>query len=577
MEHSKLKTQKPQKTSRYLPPAVRIFALGGLGEIGKNMYGIEYKNEIILIDAGLKFPDAHMNGVDYIIPDIRYLLDKPQQIKALFLTHGHEDHIGAIPYLLRHLSFPIYGGALTIGLVKAKLEEHKLTNSVDFHIIQDHERVSFQQLSVHFFRTIHSIPDAFGIVVDTPYGSIVHTGDFKFDMTPEGKTADLHKMMQLGEKGVLALLSDSTNSEREGQSLSEQTVGESVLELIQQCEGRVLFATFASNVHRLQQVIHAASECNRRILILGRSMEKIFSIGQELGHLHIPQGMLMNMKEIHTTPHHQVIILCTGSQGEPNAALTRIAAGSHRHVQIFPGDMVVFSSSPIPGNVIQVNRSIDMLMRSGAAVLYGAEYDIHTSGHGSREDLKLMIRTMRPKYFIPIHGEYRMLVSHQKLAEQVGIPSNRIYVLNNGEPLLITKYHARKGRNLPSGSSFVIRGKVERHEPELIDERNRLAKDGVLIVALVLNNETCQMISGPDLISRGFVYVRDANELMKTAESHLKSALYGLEQKKEARCGIWERKISEVLQNFFYSQLQRTPVIFSSIHSVSHPTQVKDD
>lgn len=549
-------------------PSVRIFALGGLGEIGKNMYGIEYKDEIILIDAGLKFPDSDMSGVDYIIPDVSYLLSKASHVKAIFLTHGHEDHIGGIPYLLKQLNVPIYGGALTIGLVKAKLEEHQLQSQTEFHIFQGHERFSFKHLHVHFFRTIHSIPDAFGIVVDTPYGPVIHTGDFKFDFTPEGKPADLHKIMRIGKEGALALLSDSTNSERAGQTPSERAVGQSILESFQEATGRILFATFASNVHRLQQVVDAALHCNRKIIVVGRSMEKVFTIGQELGYIRVPEGIIVDMKRAGTLPANQVLIICTGSQGETNAALTRIASGSHRHIQIYPEDTVIFSSSPIPGNVLSVNRSINLLMRAGANVIYGTIYDIHTSGHGSQEDLKLMLCAVRPKYFIPIHGEYRMLVGHKLLAEAVGIPKNKIYLLNNGDTLKISKNDAVRGKKIPSGSVFVTQGELRTHETELIQERNHLAQEGVAVVALTIRKDTRQVMFGPDIVTRGFVYMRDAKPLLRRAETELKSLLSNLGEQQEYDRSIWYESTTKLLHDVFYNELGRAPMILPSFHEV---------
>ncbi|WP_458460847.1 ribonuclease J [Paenibacillus sp.] len=547
---------------------VRIFSLGGLGEIGKNMYGIEYKNEIVLIDAGLKFPDAEMAGVDYIIPDIRYLVQKANNIKGLFLTHGHEDHIGAIPYLLKQISVPIYGGALTIGLLKAKLDEHQQLHRAELHVIQGDETVSFNHLHVDFFRTMHSIPDSFGIVVDTPHGSVVHTGDFKFDFTPEGASADIHKMMKIGEKGALALLSDSTNSERMEQTTSDETVGQSILHSFQQCSGRILFATFASNVYRLQQAVRAALACNRKIAIIGRSMDKIFNIGQELSYIDMPEGTLIDIRKVHTLADHKVLIICTGSQGEVNAALTRIASGSHRNVQIQPGDTVIFSSSPIPGNVRNVNRSIDMLMRSGADVIYGRGFDIHSSGHGSREDLKLMLRTIRPQYLIPIHGEYRMLVSHQRLAEQVGIPSDHIFLLENGETVEITPQKAYKGRGIPSGSIFVGRNELRYHEKHLMEERSRLAVDGVVVAAMTIRKKTRELVSGPDLISRGFVYMNDSRPLLKSAEMKLKSSLQNMNEQNKFDLPLWKDHTVKTLNELFYKELGRVPLILPSIHEI---------
>ncbi|MPY19737.1 ribonuclease J1 [Paenibacillus glucanolyticus] len=563
-----IQTAKPAKKPRPSAPPVRIFALGGLGEIGKNMYGVEFKNEIILIDAGLKFPDAEMSGVDYIIPDIRYLIDNKHKVKGLFLTHGHEDHIGAIPYVLRQIQMPIYGGALTIGLVRAKLEEHRLLDQSDLRVFHEDETISFRHLSVHFFRTTHSIPDAFGVVVETPYGPIVHTGDFKFDFTPEDRPADLHKILHIGKRGVLALMADSTNSERDGFTPSERTVGNSILRLFQECPGRILFATFASNVHRLQQVVEAAIRTGRKIAIVGRSMEKVFVIGQELGYIRVPDGMFIDAKAANRYRDDQVLIICTGSQGEPNAALTRIASGAHRSIQIHPEDTVIFSSSPIPGNTQNVNRSIDLLMRAGAEVKYGSILDIHTSGHGCREDLKLMISSLRPKYFVPIHGEYRMMLNHRHLAVQVGVPDSNVYLMNIGNTLSLFRNYARKGRNIPSGDVYINNGELRTHEKELLEERVQLAHDGVVIVAITINRETRKLMSGPELITRGFVYMQDSKPLLRRAEAMLRKQLNKAGEQREYNRAALEQMTNNTLNRYFKRELGRSPYIMPSIMEI---------
>ncbi|MGE7828055.1 ribonuclease J1 [Paenibacillus sp. NPDC093718] len=563
-----IQTAKPAKKPRPSAPPVRIFALGGLGEIGKNMYGVEFKNEIIIIDAGLKFPDAEMSGVDYIIPDIRYLLDNKHKVKGMFLTHGHEDHIGAIPYVLRQIQMPIYGGALTIGLVRAKLEEHRLLDQSDLRVFHEDETIAFRHLSVHFFRTTHSIPDAFGVVVETPYGPIVHTGDFKFDFTPEDKPANLHKILHIGSRGVLALMADSTNSERDGFTPSERTVGDSILRLFRECPGRILFATFASNVHRLQQVVEAAIQTGRKIAIVGRSMEKVFVIGQELGYIRVPDGMMIDVKAVNRYRDDQVLIICTGSQGEPNAALTRIASGAHRSIQIHPEDTVIFSSSPIPGNTQNVNRSIDLLMRAGAEVKYGSILDIHTSGHGCREDLKLMISSLRPKYFVPIHGEYRMMLNHRHLAVQVGVPDSNVYLMNIGNTLSLFRNNARKGRNIPSGDVYINNGELRTHEKELLEERVQLAHDGVVIVAITIHRETRKLLSGPELITRGFVYMQDSKPLLRRAEAMLRKQLNKAGEQREYNRAAWEQMTNNTLNRYFKRELGRSPYIMPSIMEV---------
>jgi ribonuclease J len=547
---------------------ITIFGLGGLGEIGKNMYGIQYKNEMIVVDAGIKFPEEDMPGIDYVIPDITYLIEHIHKVKGIFLTHGHEDHIGALPFVLKQLKVPVYGASLTLGLVRSKLEEHRLLNEVDLHLIQDDTVIDFDEISVSFFRTIHSIPDSFGIVVTTPNGVIVQTGDFKFDFTPVGKHADLSRMAEIGNRGVLALLSDSTNSEKEGFTPSEKTIGDSIIELFSRCTGRILFATFASNVHRLQQVIEAAKLFDRKIAVIGRSMDKVFQIGQDLGYIRIPDGMMIDVRECHKFSAEKIVIICTGSQGEPNAALTRIANGSHRLVEIHPGDVVIFSASPIPGNTLNVNRSIDLLSRAGAEVIYGSILDIHASGHGCQEDLKLMLNLMKPKYFIPIHGEYRMLVQHGKLAEEVGIPSKHIFLLNIGNVLHVSDTNAKLGANVASGSVLIDGKSVSNVGCSEIEHRKKLSRSGLIIIVATIDKQSYRILSGPDIVSRGFVYVRESGGLIKKAEKHTLHVMMKLAEKKVNSIEEWKTRISEQLSVFFEQQIDRAPMIVPIIMEV---------
>jgi ribonuclease J len=544
---------------------ISIFALGGLCEIGKNMYCIQYENEMIVIDAGVKFPEKDMPGIDLIIPDISHLIENQEKIRGIFLTHGHEDHIGAMPFVLRELNVPVYGGALTLGLVRSKLEEHGLLHDAQLNLIDDDTEVHFKHISISFFRTNHSIPDSFGIAVNTPQGVIVQTGDFKFDHTPADKPTDLIKMAEIGKRGVLALLSDSTNSEREGFTPSETTVGNSIRDLFGKCTGRILFATFASNVHRLQQVVEAAQAYGRKIAVIGRSMEKVFQIGQNLGYIRVPEGMIIDTKEINKFSSNQIAIICTGSQGEPNAALTRIARSSHRQVEIHPGDTVIFSASPIPGNTQNVYRSIDLLYRAGAEVIYGSILDIHASGHGSQEDLKLMLNLMKPHYFIPIHGEYRMLVRHASLAEQTGVEKANIFLLNIGNVLHLSREKAEKGVNVHSGSSLVEGNNVSTIRETVMDDRIQLSNNGLIIIAMTVEEKTLRLLSGPDIVSRGFIYVREARELIKKSENRARKIVNELLEQEGNSIEVLKEKLNKELSFFFNKELGRSPIILPII------------
>jgi ribonuclease J len=549
-------------------PHVSIFALGGLGEIGKNMYGIQYENEIIVIDAGLKFPEEDMPGIDLVIPDITYLLQNKEKVKGIFLTHGHEDHIGGLPYVLRELLVPVYGGPLTIGLVQSKLQEHGLHSSSDLHVIDDNREFHYKNLSVSFFRTNHSIPDSFGVVINTPEGIIVHTGDFKIDLTPQGQKSDLAKMADLGEQNVLALLSDSTNSERPGLTPSDKVVGNKIDDIFYNCHTRILFATFASNVYRLQQVVDAAVKYGRKIAVIGRSMEKVFQLGQELGYITVPKTTMIDIKQVDDYVPEQVVIICTGSQGEQMAALTRIAYGSHRSLQIMPGDTVIYSSSPIPGNTQNVYRAIDQLFRAGANVIYGSNLDIHASGHGSQEDLKLMLSLIRPKYFIPIHGEFRMQKMHSRLAEQVGVPLENSFIMDNGDVLELTRDEAKLGTKIPSGVVLVDGSGVGDVGNIVLRDRKRLSEGGLIIVVMTIDMKNFKLLTGPDIISRGFVYVRESEELLREATVVTRQLVHRLLEGKVTSWSEFKAKIVNTLTPFFYEKRERTPMILPIIMEI---------
>jgi ribonuclease J len=549
-------------------PYVKVFALGGLDEIGKNMYAVQYGREIIVIDAGVKFPGPDMPGVDYIIPNIRYLIENRDMVKAIILTHGHEDHIGALPYVLQQLKVPIYGASLTVGFVRAKLEEHHLAKSTDLQLVDEHSVIKFNSMSVEFFRTHHSIPDSLGVVIQTPQGNIVHTGDFKFDMTPVDKPTDWGRLAEIGRKGVLCLLADSTNSEKPGFTPSEKTVGKAIREKFEGCNGRILFATFASNVHRLQQVVEAADATGRKIAIIGRSMERAFRIGMELGYIRPPKDMLIDVNQIDRYPDIGVCIVCTGSQGEPNAALTRIANGSHQKVAVYPEDTIMFSASPIPGNTQNVNRSIDKLLRAGAEVISGSIMDIHASGHGCREDLKLMHSFIRPTYFMPIHGEHRMLVHHAQLAEELGMKRDNIFVMDIGQTLNVSRKMARLGKPLTAGAVLVKGGTISEWESEITEERRQLADSGVIIVNVVVDASQNKLLAGPDMVTRGFIYVREAGDIISQATRVLKRSMAKLQKKEKFHRRGWEESITKTLSSYFETTMGRSPLILPVLMDV---------
>nr|WP_282917654.1 ribonuclease J1 [Streptococcus canis] len=547
------------------PNEVGVFAIGGLGEIGKNTYGIEYKDEIIIVDAGIKFPEDDLLGIDYVIPDYSYIVDNLDRVKALVITHGHEDHIGGIPFLLKQANIPIYAGPLALALIRGKLEEHGLWRDATVHEINHNTELTFKNMRVTFFRTTHSIPEPLGIVIHTPQGKIICTGDFKFDFTPVGDPADLHRMAALGEEGVLCLLSDSTNAEIPTFTNSEKVVGQSILKIIEGIHGRIIFASFASNIYRLQQAAEAAVKTGRRIAVFGRSMEKAIVNGIELGYIKVPKDTFIEANELKNYHANEVLIMCTGSQGESMAALARIANGTHRQVSLQPGDTVIFSSSPIPGNTTSVNKLINTIQEAGVDVIHGKVNNIHTSGHGGQQEQKLMLSLIKPKYFMPVHGEYRMQKVHAGLAMDTGIPKENIFIMENGDVLALTSNSARIAGHFNAQDIYVDGNGIGDIGTAVLRDRRDLSEDGVVLAVATVDFETQMILAGPDILSRGFIYMRESGDLIRESQRVLFNAIRIALKNKDASIQSVNGAIVNALRPFLYEKTEREPIIIPMV------------
>lgn len=548
---------------------IKVAALGGLNEVGKNMTVIEYKDEIIVIDAGLSFPEDEMLGVDIVIPDITYLMRNKDRIKGIFITHGHEDHIGALPYILKKLNVPVYGSRLSISLIQVKLKEHKL-NNVKLNVVTPRQIIKLANMDIEFIKMNHSIPDAYSIAVHTDQGIIFHTGDFKVDLTPiDGDVMDMHRICELSQKGVLLMLADSTNVGKPGYSMSERTVGTGLDDLFRKgCDSRIIVATFASNIHRLQQIVNMAAKFGRKVAVSGRSMVNVVGVAKELGYLEIDDDMLIDLNDISKYQDNELVIITTGTQGEPMSALARMATSEHKKVEIRRGDLVIISAHPIPGNEKLISKVINFLFEKGAEVVYNDIADIHVSGHACQEELKLMHRLVRPKYFMPAHGEFRMLKRHAELAVELGMPENNVFVMQTGEVLELDKNSAGVTNRIPTGNVLVDGLGVGDVGNIVLRDRKHLSEDGLMIVVVTISKEDGKVLAGPDIISRGFVYVRESEDLMDGAKNLIKDVLVECEENNIKEWAYLKNNIKENLKEYLYQKTKRNPMILPIIMEV---------
>jgi len=545
---------------------LKIIPLGGLLEIGKNMTVFEYEDDIIIVDCGLAFPEDEMLGIDLVIPDISYLEKNKNKIRGMVITHGHEDHIGAIPYVLKQINVHIYATRLTVGLINNKLEEHKLLRSTKMNIVNPGESVRLGKFNVEFIKSCHSIPDSVMLAIETPVGTVVHTGDFKVDFTPiDNELMDFTRMAEIGKKGVLALMSDSTNSERRGYTMSESSVGEVLDKLFVNCTKRIVVATFASNVHRVQQIVNAAVKTNRKIAVCGRSMIKMIEVAMELGYIDVPDNVFIDIDMIKNYPDESLLIITTGSQGETMSALTRMANGDHKKVEITSNDLIIISANPIPGNEKYVSKVIDDLMQLGAEVIYSSLTDIHVSGHACQEEQKLILSLFKPKYFMPVHGEYRQLVCHAETAKKMGIKSENIFLSTNGRILELNENYGKLTGTVPFGKVLVDGLGVGDVGNIVLKDRQHLSQDGLIIIVLTLDPRSGEVVSGPDVISRGFVYVRESENLMDDVKKLVREEIRKCEEKHVKDWSTIKSVLKDSLKDYVFEKTKRNPMILPII------------
>ncbi len=564
------KKRKPKNQSIFKASKLKIIPLGGLHEVGKNITVFEYENEIIVVDCGISFPEDDMLGIDLVIPDITYLEKNVEKIKGLIITHGHEDHIGSVPYLLKKINIPIYAPRLAAGLIRNKLEEHKLLRSTQLIEVMQGQTIRLgQNFKVEFIRSSHSIPDSVMLAINTPAGTILHTGDFKVDYTPiDGKLMDFGRIAEIGNQGVLALMSDSTNSERKGFTMSESSIGEVFDKLFLNCTKRIVVATFASNVHRVQQIVNSAVRNNRKIAICGRSMINMIETAKELGYIECPDNIFIDIDMISHYTDEQLVIITTGSQGEPMSALTRMAAGDHRKVKITPNDLVIISATPIPGNEKFVSKVIDDLMQIGAEVVYSSLETIHVSGHACQEEQKLILALTKPKYFIPVHGEYRQLIAHSETAQSMGIDKDNIIMMSNGKVLEINQEGAEITSSVQSGRVLVDGLGVGDVGSIVLRDRQHLSQDGLIVIVLTMNSSTGEVVAGPDVISRGFVYVRESENLMEDVKSVVRHEVRKCEERGIVDWSTIKSAVRENLRDYIFMKTKRNPMIIPIIMEV---------